>query len=134
MIIFSLISCSDDDFENYPIKEDIVTYELSANGGKLSLTSPKGQTHELIFDAAKIQMGEKIVTLYLSTDNPTIFVNQKLKDAVGYVSDDYSIYQRNNSNKVNCNIGKNATGEERTFIIEFSDGDQFTKVKLHQSK
>lgn len=131
----TLSSCSkDDDYENFSIEENFKVYEVPSKGGNYTLSIPQTSNHTWQFDAFKIQTGEKIVTLFSIPEISSVCKNQNLTGAIGYKSKDYSVYQKDGSKNVICEIGKNTTGEERTFIVEFEDGDEFTKVRLHQSK
>ena len=121
LVTLLMSCCSDDEFNNIAIGQEI-TYEVPNKGGKYKLES------------IKIQYDGKIVTLYDSSNNPYVCENQNLEKAVGYCCDDYSIYQREGSEDVICKLRRNTSGSDRTFIVEFSDGDEFTKVKVHQVK
>ncbi len=133
MIATLLMSCcSNDDFDDIAIGQEI-TYEVPNKGGKYRLNT-SSTNHYWTLESIKIQSNGKIVTLYDSSNLPSVCINQKLENAVGYCCDDYSIYQRKGANDVICKFSRNTSGSDRTFIVEFSDADEFTKVKVHQVK
>lgn len=132
LVTLLMSCCSDDEFNNIAIGQEI-TYEVPNKGGKYKLnTSPAN--HYWALESIKIQYDGKIVTLYDSSNNPYVCENQNLEKAVVYCCNDYSIYQREGSEDVICKLRRNTSGSDRTFIVEFSDGDEFTKVKVHQVK
>lgn len=132
MVTLLMSCCSNDDFDDIAIGQEI-TYEVPNNGGKYRLNTSQ-TNHYWALESIKIQYNGKIVTLYHSSNLPSVCKNQKLENAVGYCCADYSIYQREGATDVICKISRNTSGSDRTFIVEFSDGDEFTKVKVHQVK
>lgn len=133
MVTLLMTCCSSDDYDNIAIGQE-VPYEVPSKGGWYKLNVTGSTNHYWCLESIKIQQGGKTVTLYDSGYNLSVCKNQKLENAEGYCCDDYNIYQRHGSKNVVCKLSKNTSGSDRTFIVEFSDGDEFTKVKVHQAK